>query len=257
MSDEAADIHTLSGAYALDALDPAQAAAFERHLESCAECSAEIRSFNASVAVMADDAVEAPPARLRGSILSAISDVRPLPPIVAEDGTPEVELAPVIALDSRRGRKITTWFAVAAAVLGIAMAGAVWRSVTLQSQVSQLATAAADLNAVLTAPDAQTVAQSVGDARATVVMSMSEGEAVLVTSGMAPAPAGSTYQVWFVGASGTAASAGFVPDGPSSATLLTGDPASAVAVGVTVEPEGGSPQPTTTPLMVMELPTIA
>ena len=256
MSDEAADIHTLSGAYALDALDPAQAAAFERHLESCAECSAEIRSFNASVALMADDAVEAPPARLRGSILSAISDVRPLPPIVSDEPD-EAPLAPVVPLESRRGRKITTWFAVAAAVLGIAMAGAVWRSVTLQTQVSQLAATAADLNAVLTAPDAQTVVHTEGDAHATVIMSMSKGEAVLVTQGMAPPPAGSTYQVWFVGASGTAASAGFVPDGPSSATLLTGDPASAVAVGVTVEPEGGSPQPTTTPVMVMELPTIA
>lgn len=256
MSDEAADIHTLSGAYALDALEPSQAAAFEHHLESCTECRTEIRSFNSAVALMADDAVEAPPARLRGSILSAISDVRPLPPIVSEQSD-ESRLAPVVPLESRRGRKITTWFAVAAAVLGIAMAGAVWRSVTLQSQVSQLATASADLNAVLTAPDAQTVAQSVGDARATVVMSMSKGEAVLVTQGMAPPPAGSTYQVWYVGASGTAASAGFVPDGPSSATLLTGDPSAAVAVGVTVEPEGGSPQPTTTPVMVMELPTIA
>ena len=256
MSEDAADIHALSGAYALDALESAQAAAFERHLESCEACRDELNSFNAAVAIMADDAVEAPPARLRDSILASISEVRPLPPTVAVDTDTE-ELAPVVSLQSRRVRKVTTWFAVAAAVLGVAMAGAVWRSVTLQSQVSQLATAAADLNAVLTAPDAQTVVQSVGDAHATVVMSMSQGEAVLVTQGMAPPPAGSTYQVWFVGPSGTASSAGFVPNEPSSSTLLTGDPAGAVAVGVTVEPEGGSPQPTTKPVMVMELPTIA
>lgn len=256
MSEEAADIHTLSGAYALDALEPAQAAAFERHLESCEACRDELTSFNAAVAIMADDAVEAPPARLRGSILDAISDVRPLPPTVSSEPDAE-QLATVVPLESRRVRKVTTWFAVAAAVLGIAMAGAVWRSVTLQSQVSQLAATAADLNAVLTAPDAQTVVHTVGDAHATVVMSMSQGEAVLVTQGMAAPPAGSTYQVWFVHASGAMASAGFVPNEPSSATLLNGDPAGAIAVGVTVEPEGGSPQPTTEPVMVMELPTVA
>jgi len=253
MSDDAADIHTLSGAYALDALAPDEAAAFERHLRSCVSCREELTSFSAAVAAMAEDAIEEAPADLRSSVLSAITEVRPLPPRVPDAGTN----ATVIPLEPRRSRRLATWFAVAAAVLGIAMAGAVWRSVSLQSQVSQLSAAASELTAVLTAPDAQTAtAATDSGSRATVVMSMSKGQAVLVTQGMAPAPAGSTYQVWFVGADG-AAPAGFIPDDPSTATLLTGDPHDAAAVGVTLEPEGGSPQPTTDPLMVVELPATA
>ena len=110
---------------------------------------------------------------------------------------------------------------------------------------------------MLTAPDAVTVGGTAASGgRATVVLSQSRGEAVLLTQGLAPAPAGSTYQVWYVSPGGAASSAGFVPTGPTSATLLSGDLSDAVAVGVTVEPAGGSPQPTTTPVLVMELPTI-
>ncbi|MFX7198000.1 zf-HC2 domain-containing protein, partial [Acinetobacter baumannii] len=43
MTSDAPDIHTLSGAYALDALEPDEAAAFEGHLDSCASCTDEVR----------------------------------------------------------------------------------------------------------------------------------------------------------------------------------------------------------------------
>ncbi|NEB07269.1 anti-sigma factor, partial [Streptomyces sp. SID13726] len=36
--------------------------------------------------------------------------------------------------------------------------------------------------------------------------------------------------------------------------LLDGDTADAAAVGLTLEPVGGSPQPTTAPLLLMALP---
>ena len=41
MTSDAPDIHTLSGAYALGALDADEAGAFEGHLESCAACREE------------------------------------------------------------------------------------------------------------------------------------------------------------------------------------------------------------------------
>ncbi|MFD8796960.1 anti-sigma factor domain-containing protein [Streptomyces vinaceus] len=46
--------------------------------------------------------------------------------------------------------------------------------------------------------------------------------------------------------------AGFI--GQDGTVLLEGDPADASAVGLTVEPAGGSPQPTTAPLLLMTLP---
>ena len=36
------DIHSLVGAYAVDALDDAERARFEQHLAACAECRAEV-----------------------------------------------------------------------------------------------------------------------------------------------------------------------------------------------------------------------
>ncbi|MDP1877434.1 MAG: anti-sigma factor [Actinomycetota bacterium] len=244
MTEEAPDIHALAGAYTLDALEPEQAAAFERHLESCEPCREELRSFGAAVAAMADDVAVAPPERMRASVLSAISSVRPLPPVV-----------PVDELAVRRTRRASTWLMVAAAVLGVAMVGAAWRSVTLQDQVTQLTASAADLNAVLTAPDAITVTGSADTgARAAVVVSQARGEAVLVTEGLAPAPPGQTYQVWYITPGGTMASAGFLPQGEHAAALLNGDPGTAAVIGVTLEPEGGSAQPTTTPVLALELP---
>ncbi len=108
------------------------------------------------------------------------------------------------------------------------------------------------MSTVLTAPDATTVTAPVSTGgRAAVVTSDSLGQAVLVTDGLPPAPDGRTYQIWYLGADGSAASAGFVPSTATGAVLLTGDPRSASGVGVTLEPNGGSPQPTTTPVLAV------
>ena len=42
--------HELAGPYALDALDPAERARYERHLRRCATCPAEVRGFAAVAA---------------------------------------------------------------------------------------------------------------------------------------------------------------------------------------------------------------
>ena len=77
------DIHALSGAYAVDALDELERVGFERHLAGCATCRAEVASLREATAAMADDVALAPPPELRASVLEEISRVRPLPPHVA------------------------------------------------------------------------------------------------------------------------------------------------------------------------------
>ncbi len=74
------DIHALSGAYAFDALDPAERAGFETHLAACAACRAEVASFQETSALIAETTSEAPPASLRAGVLAGIREVRPLPP---------------------------------------------------------------------------------------------------------------------------------------------------------------------------------
>ena len=82
------DIHALSGAYAVDALDDDERTEFERHLEVCPECRAEVRSFSETAALIAETGAEAPPASLRESVLSGIGSIRPLPPETTPVTTP-------------------------------------------------------------------------------------------------------------------------------------------------------------------------
>ena len=65
-------IHELTAGYALDALDPAEREAFERHLAGCAQCQEELASFwevTGALAVAADG--PAPSPALRDRILEA------------------------------------------------------------------------------------------------------------------------------------------------------------------------------------------
>ena len=66
------DLHDLTAAYALDALDPDEAEAYELHLGQCEECRQQLAELNGAAANLAFGAVApAPPARLRASILDA------------------------------------------------------------------------------------------------------------------------------------------------------------------------------------------
>ncbi|MFC6237892.1 anti-sigma factor [Longivirga aurantiaca] len=252
-----ADVHALSGAYALDALEPAESAAFEEHLESCASCRDEVRSLREAAGALALDVAETPPPSLRSSVLAGISQVRPLPPVgeapvvepAARTDAPVDDLA---AARERRTRRTSPWLVGVAAALALVAGGAVVRAVQLDNQLDSVSAQAAEVTAVLTAADATTTTASVTTGgRAAVVSSASLGKSVLVTDGMAPAPAGSTYQIWYLSDSGAATSAGFVPAGERSAVVLQGELAGATGVGVTVEPEGGSAAPTTTPVLAV------
>ncbi|MGA8247905.1 MAG: zf-HC2 domain-containing protein, partial [Nocardioides sp.] len=75
MNHPISDIHALSGAYAVDALDDAERAQFEAHLATCPECRAEVRSFSETAALIAEAVVEAPPPGLRAGVLAGIGAV--------------------------------------------------------------------------------------------------------------------------------------------------------------------------------------
>ena len=67
------DIHSLSGAYALDAVDDIERAAFERHLRECQSCSLEVLELRETVGRLADTVAVEPPASLRASVLSTVA----------------------------------------------------------------------------------------------------------------------------------------------------------------------------------------
>lgn len=71
------DAHELTAAYALDALAPDEAEAYERHLSQCEECRQELAELNETAGALAFGAVApAPPTRLRAAILETAAAER-------------------------------------------------------------------------------------------------------------------------------------------------------------------------------------
>jgi anti-sigma factor RsiW len=219
------DIHALSGAYAVDAVDDIERASFERHLAECPACRAEVASLRETSAALADDSAVTPPPALRAAVLDGISRVRPLPPVTA--GGP---------LHRRK------WFPalVAAVVLAlVGVGGAVWQP--WRDDTSSTLTAA---DRVLADPDAQRITQELPNgATATIVRSAKEHRAVLVTEDMPAPPDGKVYQLWLQSPADEMVSAGLMPSGKDTA-LLAGDADAAIGAGISLEPAGGSEQPT-------------
>jgi anti-sigma-K factor RskA len=237
------DIHALSGAYAVDALDDAERKGFEQHLATCPACRAEVQSFRETTAIMAElEAEEAPPASLRANVLVGISRVRPFPPETPAVAPP-THVASVVTL---RRRMLPTLVA-AAAVLILVTAGAfAWHP--WHSSQTTLA------NQVLHAPDAVRVTEKLpgGAGALTLVRSASLKRAVMVGDDVPEPPSGKTYQLWLQQPGRGMVSAGLMPDS-HQATLLSGDPGSALAAAVSVEPAGGSKKPTTDPVALFPL----
>ena len=236
------DIHALSGAYAVDALDDRERELFEQHLVDCAVCQAEVASLREASAMLAETTYAAPPPALRDKVLADIGKVRPLPPLP--------EQKPVVRdIESVRRRRFPVGLAAAAAVLAVLGAGAVVTQ-PWQDDTSKTLTAA---EKVLQASDAESVSVQLGGAKATVVRSVSEGRAVIVTNDMPPAPDGKVYELWLRRPDGEMVRAGLMPAGSDEPILLEGDASDATGAGITVEPApDGSEQPTTTPIALFD-----
>ncbi|MFI8436372.1 anti-sigma factor domain-containing protein [Streptomyces sp. NPDC079020] len=251
----AADLHTLTGAYALHALPESERREFERHLHDCAACSQEVRELSATAARLGLAAARTPPGELRARVLREITAVRQEPPAHGRGGP-----SPTGRADAGvRSRRRLTFALAACAAAAAAFGGiAVW-----QGRLAQDARHEADLSRqrgellarVLSAPDARSRSgELAGGARGTVVVSASRDHAVFLASGMAPPPGGKVYQLWFDD-NGTMRSAGLMdPSATDGAVLLDGPVGRASGMGITVEPAGGSEEPTSAPLAVMAFP---
>ena len=234
--------HALSGAYAVDALDDVERVRFESHLRGCPDCQVEVETLRETAAALSVDPVE-PPARLRAEVLAGIESIRPLPPLIEHGREPAPEPA-------RRPWYATTGpLLVAAALVLVALV----TTVALRPWASD-ENPLSETEQVLAADDRQSYAQEFPDgSTATVVVSRSEGRAVIVTEDMALAPAGKVYELWFQTPEGSMVPAGLMPDEGDATVLLDGDASQATAVGITVEPDGGSEEPGPDVVTVIEI----
>ncbi|HYK70544.1 MAG TPA: anti-sigma factor [Streptosporangiaceae bacterium] len=228
------DIHTLAGAYALDAVDELERARFDRHLAECPSCAAEVAELTETMAALSDGTAEAPPPGLRAAVL-ARSAVTPQ----ARRAGREAPRTPAV-----RWQRLV---AAAAAVLALGGAGAVGYQVASHSGLSRNSTVSTEnkqIAAVLAAPDARLYGTTVTEGgHVTVISSPSLDKAVAVLTRLPSPGSGHTYQLWVI-SHGTPRSAGVLAAGSTGATELLSGVRGAQAIGVSREPAGGSTTPT-------------
>lgn len=218
------DVHGLSGAYAVDALDDLERARFERHLAECPECQAEVDSLTEAAALLSDTTSFEPPASLRHAVLASIETVRPLAPVVAD----------LSARADRRRRRFQGLVAAAAAVTLIGAGAAVWQPWE-SDQTSVIAGPLSATDEVLAAPDAERFEMKVGEQTVSLVRSAELNKAVLEAPDLPPAPNGHAYAVWLQHDDAMVLAGVVNSDDDTSAILLSGDARTADGAGITVE----------------------
>jgi predicted anti-sigma-YlaC factor YlaD len=264
------DLHTLTGAYALDAIDQGKELnRFNRHLNGCPSCAAEVRGFREVATSMAFAAsMEAPP-EMRDQVMAAVARTRQLPPEIRTHARP------------RRGRTWVPWVpwlsgAVATAAIVVAVLFGFAQSHTQnelnqaraqnQALASEQARVTAELSQarahdqalaeILGAPHVTLLSQATTKGGvAVVVLDAATRKLVVATSGLPALAPGKVYQLWLIGPV-KIVSAGLLPTARAGVTppvvatgIVKGD-----KLGLTVEPAPGSKQPTTVPILALPLP---
>jgi len=255
---------------ALGALPPAEARELEAHIAECELCRREYDEMRAAVDALALSAEVTPAefggeqcARLRSRVMDSV-----------RASAAPTTAAKVTMLAERR-RPVATWIAYAAAAAALVLAiFSTWNLATLRSENAANQSQLALLQAQLDAQD-----RSTNEARAQLMLEESRladliapgakrfavqdgvvvrsGRRILMALRHLPAlPKGKTYQAWTLrrGAKAVSPSITFAPDATGLALIELPESAGNVAaVAVSVEPEGGSKQPTSKPNFVRSL----
>ncbi|WP_455603920.1 anti-sigma factor [Cellulosimicrobium funkei] len=240
-ADDRPDVRDLLPAYALDAVDDVERRAVERLLAADPDARRELdeyRDVGAAFAVESD-----PPPALRDAVLARVAEAT-LPPAGERTGGVVVDLA---AARRARRRRWTGLAAAVAAVVAVAVPTTV--AVRATQEQSRLEARADAIERMLADPDATILHGDVaGGGQASV---LAAGDDMYFRASDLPDTGDDRdYQLWVVEPDGAVVSAGVldVQDG-STSRLVQGEPG--VGMAVTVEPAGGSEQPTTDPVVAL------
>jgi anti-sigma-K factor RskA len=248
---QAQSVHTLAGAYAMDAVSHAERVRFERHLAGCDACRQEVRGLREAAAALGAAAAVRPPDALRETVLRAARQTRQVPPAAPA--------APARRAGAR-GRlgwrpRMAVALGAAAAVVGAAVAAGVV-TYDMQNRLDQAQGRDLTVAAVLTASDARMASARVSTGgTATVVMSHREHALVFTAAHLRSLPAAENYELWLIGPAGTRP-AGMVTAsgrGRMVGPMVVSGLSAGDRVGLTVEPAGGSPRPTSPPVVMVSL----
>lgn len=173
-------------------------------------------------------------------------------PAPAEEATPPADLAE----HRRKRRPWVAWGAAAAAIVAVAVLGVnAWQLQQDQNELEEkLASTQQQLDdsaRLMEAGDLRTSTADLPQGGSVTVFSSEKEQLIRFTPrDVTAAPAGKSMQMWVIG-----------DKGPESVGLLTGKPvtiadepfSSGSLFGITVEPAGGSKQPTTDPIVAIDL----
>jgi anti-sigma-K factor RskA len=244
------DLHSLSGVYALDAIEAgAERDRFTRHLNRCPSCAGEVRGFGEVATALAFAAAAEAPAGLRMRVLAEAARTRQVPPEVRTHARPKPGRA--------RRAPWVPWLSGAIATAAIAVAVFFgFAQAHTQAELNQARAENAAISLILAQPKARLLSHAVTHGGvATVVLAADRHELAVVTTGLPALPPGKVYQLWLIGKT-KITSAGLLP--PARAGQIPAVLAAGVArgdtLGLTVEPAPGSAQPTTKPILALPLP---
>ena len=248
--------------YALDALTEEEKQLVESYLAEHPEARPQVQELQSGASALpySVSPVE-PPRHVKDALMARItSDVQ-----ARERSSSRVENPP-----ARRGLRSEDLFRVLS--LGAATVAIVWAFV-LNAQVAGLRNEISALNEQVAA-QSQSIDELVQNLPQTDVITVSlksteeqrralgqlianpnDKSAVLVISGLPPLEPGRTYQVWLIGGAPVSAGLLTVDENGQSILIITSEEAigSFNSVGISIEPEGGSEQPTGDIVVLSEL----
>ncbi len=215
----------LLGPFALDALEEGEMAEVRDHLESCDQHAEAAGLIAAARSLAFAPAEREPPLALKSRIMQ------------------EVRAGESTVREPDRGGsfgRLFRWRVLQPALTG-AMAAAI---VGLVIWV-----------ATLQGSGDNTVVLSIGDdvLGGRVVLLQDEDQAIMELHGLADLTDDLTYQVWAIGEGGAASSGLLEPENGAVLAVLPFDSEGVDAIAVTIEPAGGSEQPTTEPILSTDL----
>jgi anti-sigma-K factor RskA len=213
---------------ALYALSPDEEEQVALHVAECERCRRRLREAEALAASLAYAAPSIdPPADLRLRVLASVE------PVVDTAPAP----AAAVAQAPRRARSRLSWWprlsAVAVPALAVAVLGLVIWNFSLRDQVSSLKV-----------PLQHAQVTRVGSLGSAVTHA---GGSTTLFASIRRAPAGKTYEAWVIRGK-VAIPAGIFQGGGTLELTLTKPAKPGDVIAVTVEPAGGTKQPTTTPI---------
>ena len=193
------EVTDLLGAYALDALDPPEHQAVERHVEGCPACRREVAEHR-EVAGLLTPGWGAPPAAVWARIAASL-----------EETPPPLDMAPVIAMKPRQAagtrggsarprRGFGAGIAAMVAVAAVAVIGFLGvQAVNDREELDYAAELAQSVDAVRADPGARTVQLASTDGRRSAeAVVLPDGTGYLVNSNLPALSRERTYQMWAV-----------------------------------------------------------